>query len=335
LYNLSLDDSLIASQHLDRGMAYHKQNMLHEALFEYDTALSLMPNDRYAHWNRATTLLALGEYEEGFREHDWAWKLFDWRGFGPVRDDMDRIRHLPIWGGEDISSAKLLVYHELGFGDGIQTLRYLPELRSRAAHVTLVINVELVRLAAPFGVEVVDKVPVDVSDYDYRLPFFGVMSALKTTLHNIPNKPYISSTLTRARYFEKPRVGICWSGRTQTTFTLNQFLSKLDHAGFKLYSLQLGPVDEGVVSLDSKDFADTVDVIAQMDHVVTVDSAPAHLAGAMGHRSVHLLLPYLCDWRWWFTNSWYPTIRTYKQVNVGEWDMPFERLNAALKGSLA
>lgn len=330
MVNLSIDDSVFAYQHLDRGMAYHRQNMLHEALFEYDTALALIPDDKYVHWNRAMTLLALGEYEEGFKEHDWAWKLFDWRGFGPVGDDMDRIRHLPIWHGEDISSDRLLVYHELGFGDAIQTLRYLPALKARAEHVTLVINPELVRLATPFGIEVVDHVPADVSDYTYRLPFFGVLSALKQTLHNIPNKPYIAT-----KWPERTgnRIGICWSGRTQTAFTLEYFLSKLNHQGFELHSLQLGPVDANAAyPLVVRDFADTADLIASMDHIVTIDSSPAHLAGAVGHPSVHLLLPFLSDWRWWFAQTWYPTIKTYKQLSVGDWDMPFTNLNEALRG---
>jgi hypothetical protein len=209
-------------------------------------------------------------------------------------------------------------------------MRYLPELLRRAGHVTLVINTELVRLAETFGVEATDQVPGDLSAYDYRLPFFGVMSALKQTMHNIPAAPYI-----RPREWSPHRgyrVGICWSGRTQTAFSLDYFLSKFDHSRFELHSLQLGIVDERVQRLTARDFADTVDVIASMDHIVTIDSAPAHLAGAMGHPSTHLLLPFMMDWRWRFTQAWYPTIKTYKQANVGEWDMPFAKLNEALRG---
>ena len=331
LSNLSLADSLFANHHLDQGIAYQRQNMFQEALFEYDTALQLLPDDKYAHWNRATSLLSLGEYEEGFKEHEWAWTLFDWRGFGPVREEIDRVKMIPMWNGEVVPDGRLLVYHELGFGDGIQTFRYLPELKRRVGHVTLIINTELVRLAETFGVEVVDQVPADLGEYDYRLPFFGVMRALKQTRDNIPTAPYISSH--EGSSHRGYRVGICWSGRTQTAFSLDYFLSKLEHSRFELHSLQLGLVDERVQRLTAHDFVDTVDVIASMDHIVTIDSAPAHLAGAMGHPSVHLLLPFLMDWRWWFTQAWYPTIRTYKQVNIGDWDMPFTKLNEALRGN--
>jgi hypothetical protein len=331
LSNLSLSDGFLSNAHLERGMAYQKQNMLYEALFEYDTALQLTPDDKYVHWHRATTLLSLGEYEEGFKEHDWAWKLFDWQGFGPVRGDMARIRHLSMWHGEDISGERLLVYHELGFGDAIQCMRYLPELRRRAAHVTLVINSELVRLAQQFGVDVIDHVPEDVSDFTYRLPMFGVMSALKQTLHNIPSQPYIHS---KYRYQKTGHLmGVCWSGRTQTAFTQDFFMSKLAHEGFEVHSLQLGPTTDGVYPLGSKDFADTVELIEAMDHVVTIDSAPAHLAGAMGHGSVHLLLPFFSDWRWWYATTWYPRIKTYKQTSVGDWSLPFTKLNEALRAN--
>ena len=110
-------------------------------------------------------------------------------------------------------------------------------------------------------------------------------------------------------------------------------MSKLKHEGFEVHSLQLGPTTDGVYPLSSRDFADTVELIEAMDHIVTIDSAPAHLAGAMGHPSVHLLLPFFSDWRWWHTQVWYPTIKTYKQVSVGDWDLPFTKLNEALRGN--
>jgi tetratricopeptide (TPR) repeat protein len=320
-------DMFISNQYLERGMALLRNNQFTDALTNFDNAIYYLPDCKYAHWNRATALLSLGYYEEGFKEHDYAWQLFDWRGFGPIRDDIDRLKHLPIWVGDDISTQSFLAYHELGFGDGIQTLRYLPELKRRAGHVTLVISPELARLAEPFGVEVVTKLPDDISGYTYRLPLFGVMSALKQTLTNIPNAPYIHRTFPKTR---ENRIGICWSGRTQTAFTLDHFLSMFDHDEFNLYSLQLGEVDDRVAPLDAKDFADTADLIAALDHVITIDSALAHLAGAMGHPSTHLLLPFLSDWRWHHTEVWYPTIKTYRQPSAGDWATPFAHLNEAI-----
>lgn len=332
--SLVQSDAFIASNHLDNGMNYHHQNRFYEAICEYDNVLRYQPHfEKFAHWNKATALLALGDYEAGFREYDWGWRLFSWRGFGPVREDMDRITHLPVWDGEDIRDKGLLIYHELGFGDAIQTMRYLPELKARAGHVTLVINRELVRLAQQFDIEVVDHVPADLSHFSYRLPFFGVMMALRQTMESIPKAPYIHAdflTPMDPKNYTKD-VGIVWSGRTQTMFTLECFLSMLEHGEFDLYSLQPGKVNNDEVNeLSLGDFQNTADMIELMDHIVTVDSAVAHLAGAMGHPSVHLLLPYHMDWRWWHSEAWYPQIKKYRQTNSEDWFMPFERLNRAL-----
>lgn len=308
-----------------------RNNQFQTALTDFDNAIYYLPDCKYAHWNRASALLSLGRYEEGFREHDWAWKLFDWRGFGPVREDIDRLRSLPMWDGEDISTKHLLVYHELGFGDAIQTLRYLPELARRARRVTVIINPELVRLVEQFDVLTQTNVPENLTVYDCRLPMFGVMSALHQRLDNIPNRPYLWANWRPKTLSTKKCVGICWSGRTQTEFTLDSFLERFDHSRFDLYSLQIGPIgNDKVVPFAGRDFADTLDLMSTMDHIVTIDSAPAHLAGAFGHPSTHLLLPFLSDWRWHHTEVWYPNIKTYRQPTAGDWAEPFARLNKAI-----
>lgn len=319
-----------AAKHLDLGIALLRQNKFSEAILEFDKTLNLTPSDPYAHWNKATALLSLGDYRNGFAEHDWGWRLFDWRGFGPVGDDIDRLKILPVWHGEDISDQRLLVYHELGFGDAIMALRYLPELKRRAEHVTLIMSLALVDISKQFGVEVVDKLPDDLSDYDFRLPLFGVMSALDQTLENIPRDPYIWAEWKQRGW---NKVGIAWSGRTQTGFSLDYFLSMFNRSGFELYSLQLMvlPPGHGVMNFKPVDFTDTVKMIERLDHIITVDTAVAHLAGAMGHPSTHLLLPFMRDWRWWHSAVWYPTIKTYHQENEDDWSMPFERLNASLR----
>ena len=320
----------VANQHLQIGIAYLRENRFQESIDEFNKTLSLTPSDPYAHWNKATALLSIGDYTNGFTEHNWGWRLFDWRGFGPVGDDIDRLRdQLPMWHGEDISDQRLLVYHELGYGDAIMTLRYLPELKRRAEHVTLVISPALVGLAEKFDIETIDKVPDDISEYDFRIPFFGVLSALDQTVENIPREPYIEASWRPYGDW----VGIVWSGRTQTMFSLDYFLSMFDRRGFTLHSLQHTTFSpgQGVVQLKANTFSDTVKLIETMKHIVTIDTATAHLAGAMGHPSTHLLLPFMRDWRWWNTNVWYPTIKTYPQDTPDDWATPFTRLNAALQ----
>jgi hypothetical protein len=326
-------DNYVANQFLDRGIAHLRENRFCEAVVEFDKNLSLTPNDPYAHWNKATALLSMGDYENGFIEHDWGWKLFDWRGFGPINTDEDcqRLRQLPVWqGSEDISDKRLLVYHELGFGDAIMTMRYLPELKRLAEHVTLIVPHPLVGLANQFGIEVLECLPNDLYEYDFRLPLFGVLSVLHQTLTNIPRASYIDAEWKR----NGNCVGVAWSGRTQTVFNLDYFLSMFKRNGFSLFSLQTTTFQpgKGIERLSAETFFDTIKLIEKMDHIVTIDTAAAHLAGAMGHPSVHLLLPFMMDWRWWHSEVWYPTIKTYHQDAPDDWSGPFERLNAALKG---
>lgn len=324
-------DNYVANGYLDHGIALLRQNKFGEAIEAFDENLNITPNDPYAHWNKATALLSMGDYENGFIEHDWGWRLFDWTGFGPINTaiERERLKQLPVCHcDEDINDKQLLIYHELGFGDAIMTMRYLPELQRRAEHITLIIPPSLMRLAKQFNIDAVDKLPEDINGYDYRLPLFGVMSVLHQTLDNIPRQPYIDAKF----YGNKQKMGIAWFGRTQTMFSLEYFLSMLDHDRYSLQSLQFAPDISNIESLHSIDFVDTVKLIAEMDHIITVDTAVAHLAGAMGHPSTHLLLPYMMDWRWWHTEVWYPTIKTYHQETDDDWSRSFARLNEALKG---
>ena len=307
------------------GISRFRLGKFEEAIACFDMALKHRPDDPHARWNRATALLSLGEYERGFIEHDVAWRLFHWRGFGPVGHDIDRVTHLPLWRGE--RNVRLLAYHELGYGDAIMAMRYLPELKRRC-EVTLVIDQSLARLARSFGVEVTDHLPDNLTGYDFRLPFFGVMSALGETATSIPNEPYIFSVAGPL----KRSIGIAWSGRTQTSFTLQRFLSLLATQGRELYALQPGPTGDDRVEEFPPwcDFADLADRIAAMEHVVCVDTAAIHLAGAIGHPSAHLVLPHFTDWRWHHTGRWYPKLHTYRQDNPEDWHAPFARLNERL-----
>src|ERR1043165_2862907 len=119
----------LAAQHLDIGISLFNQDRFGEAVQHFERTLEIEPENKYARYNRATALLSLGDYERGFPAYDATWRLFQWRGFGP---DIGRVAAaLPLWRGE--RAGRLLVYHELGFGDAIMAFRYLPEIRRRAA----------------------------------------------------------------------------------------------------------------------------------------------------------------------------------------------------------
>jgi hypothetical protein len=324
---ISFNSGFMAARYIELGVAYFRENDFSKAVAYFDAALEIRPDDPYAHWNRASALLSMGDYERGFKEHCWVWRLFHWRGFGPVGDDIDRLTTLPIWSGD--SGVRVLLYHEMGFGDAIMAMRYLPELKRRAGDITLVIDPSLERLASRFSLKIVTKVPGDLTGFDARLSLFDAMRLLDQTLETIPSEPYIRVPLQRC----EGKIGIAWSGRTQVMFSAHEFISRLNHEGFELYALQPGPVDGGEVMAmpPGSDFADVADRIAQMTHVVCVDTAAIHLAGAMGHPSIHLMLPFLMDWRWWHAQAWYPTIKTYRQPQASDWTLPFAQVNEALQ----
>ena len=320
---LSNEAAIASAHYLHRGIAHFNRGHFEHAIAAYDIALRLNPDCLYARWNRATALLSLGDYARGFVEHDVAWRLFDWRGFAKI-GDVTRLKDMPLWRGE--ANVRVLAYHELGFGDAIMAMRYLPAIQ-RCADVLLVCDPVLHRLARRFDVVVTRELPDDLAGFDYRLPFFGVMAALQQTEATIPTAPYLAI----AAHADPKAIGIAWSGRTQTEFSAQAFLARLAHDGYTLHALQPGPTPANVEPLaPGADFADTAERVARMGHVVSVDTAAIHLAGAMGHPSAHLLLPFVMDWRWWRPALWYPALKTYRQEKPDDWRAPFERVNAAL-----
>jgi len=322
-----------ASQYLERGCDFMRQNRFAEAITEFEDVLKLEPKNRHARWNRAVALLSLGDYIRGMPEHESAWELYDWRALGQVKGNVDRIFALPLWRGE---WCRLIVYHEMGFGDAIMLLRFLPDLVSSCESVTLVVRPELVSLMQGRGATIVGSIPQDMSLYEKRVTFFNAVHTMGYSLKTIPKRPYIFPKFWE--YGWKQKIGIAWSGSSRKEFTLDSFLSMLDVGDREIYALQLvdmeestGRIERIVYPLRSKDFRETVDLIARMDHVATVDTAAAHLAGAMGHPSVHLILPFMRDWRWHHADVWYPTIKIYPQPTPEDWATPFARLNEALK----
>ena len=312
------------AQRVDNGVYLMKNNRFVEAIVEFDYVLRIDPRERWARYNRMTSRLSLGDYS-ALAEHDCAWEIYDWgkpgsSGPSPV---IQNLESLPVWCGE---RCNLLVWHNMGFGDAIMTLRFLSELVERCKNVTMVIRPELVNLFQGYGATVVSNVS-DISNFDARLTFFNSIFMMGHSLQTIPIDPYIKANFN----FTGGKMGIAWSGNSRMELNIHSFLSRLDTHGFKLYALQKGQVIDQVVSLECNDFKETADLMMTLDHIVTVDTAAAHLACALGHPSVHLLLPFVMDWRWWNCDVWYPTIKTYRQETPDDWSIPFARLNAALK----
>lgn len=327
------------------GVALMKLGRSREAVGAFRTALLRDPNDAGAGYNLAMVLLGRGAWEEGFRLYEWRWVLKgppSWlaRAWGR------------FWLGERLNGGTLLVHAEQGLGDTIQFARYLALARARAGgRVVVAAPRPLHRLLA--GAPGVDKV---VGEGD-RLPEFAVHVPLMslplilglTGQGDIPSAiPYLTLPPAAERAPGKPRIGIVWAGNRADpddryrSITLEELAPLFATEGVEWHSLQVGEDGQALDTLprgtvrplaaQPADFADTAAVIRRLDLVVTVDTATAHLAGAMG-APVWLLLSAQPDWRWLQVRAdtpWYPKMRIFRQERLGDWRGVVAELGTAL-----
>lgn len=327
-----------APAHSLKGVALAALNRHREAIGAYSKAEHLDPNLAAAKFNRALSELVLGDFESG-------WRDFEWRWGGSDTQIPKRTFAKPQWLGEEPRGKTLLLHAEQGLGDAIQFSRYVPLLVERGASVIVEVQKPLVDLLSALPARVIamgDSVP----PFDYHAPVMSLPLAFGTRLETIPaNVPYLRAPAghverwaKRLGHANRPRAGLAWSGSPTLRNDRNRTiplakLSPLRDPQWQFASLQKELRDTDRVALEAgapiewlgdelADFRDTAAVIELMDLVVTVDTAVAHLAGAMG-KPTWLLLPFSPDWRWMLERKdspWYPTMRLFRQARPGDWD---------------
>ncbi len=335
------------------ALVHYDRLEIDEAIEALRRALELAPGHAGAHFELAECLLLRGQYEEGWREFDWRFRLPGARR--PVPPGT-----APGWDGRVIQGP-LLIMADQGFGDVIQFARYLPLAAERCSQL-LVIGGAAVR---PF-LESQSGVALCVDRWDALPPFaaHAVLSDLPilfgTTLETIPAPiPYLHAARDRAADWRAKldarmdpglkRVGLVWSGRVGLGGDLGRTLPFDALAplgaveGLALVSLQVGPARESIagyagaaplidLGAEISDFYDTMAILDGLDHLVSVDTGVAHLGGAMG-KPVSILLRYAPDWRWGLGRSespWYPTARLHRQAAPGDWTAPIQTVAAHL-----
>ncbi len=294
-----------------------------------------------AHWLLSHALLLLGEYREGWREYEWRWAkmpVAPYRRTDPARQ----------WHGEDLHGRRILLYAEQGLGDAVQFIRYAPLVADRGGSVVVECHEELVALFCTVqGVQEVYARGSPVPLCDVECPLLSLPAVFGTTVATIPAVvPYLHAGEERVRSWKTKiaeataslRVGLVWAGSARHRNDANRSLppggliplGSLDKVRF--YSLQKGDsadtrvrVPRGLVLTDVSqelpDLAETAAAVQALDLVVTVDTAVAHVAGAVGV-PVWLLVPYAPDWRWmlgWADTPWYPSMRIFRQGAPGAW----------------
>ena len=337
---LSINPDL-AEAHCNLGCALNDLGHQKEAIASYEQARALDPELAEAHWNLALALLATGDFARGWQEHEWRWRA---NVIGPEQNFRQ-----PLWlGVEDLTGKTILLHNEQGLGDALQFVRYAPQVRQRGARVVLRVQRPLLSLMAGLaGVDLVIAEGDALPEFDFHCPLLSLPLAFGTHLQNIPaGIPYLHPAADRLAKWQSilgertaPRIGLAWSGNPahkndrNRSIALKQLLPLLSVPGVRFVSLQrdLREDDAAVlgnlpalVSIGAQldDFADTAAAISLLDLVITVDTAVAHLAGALG-KPVWVLLPFAPDWRWLLKREdspWYPTARLFRQQQINDWD---------------
>jgi tetratricopeptide (TPR) repeat protein len=335
-----------AHYNLALGRSLRQARQTEAALDCFTAAVRLAPSDSRAHWELGTTQLALGQYRAGWKEFEWRWKLPDFTT-PPPRYEQSQ------WDGQDLGGQRIFLHCEQGYGDVIQFSRYATLVAARAGHVMLGCPKPLQPLMETVpGVAEVVTTRQDLPPFDTHAPLMSLPSIFGTTLETIPATiPYLHprvSTSSRGKWVEdlpEKKVGIVWAGSSAHPNDANRSLPLkflkplLELPGIRWHSLQVGEAAQAlahpdfagkVVNLGSRfgDFHDTAEAINELDLVLAVDTAVAHLAGAMG-KTVWLVLPYEAEWRWMTAREdspWYPTIRLFRQSSPGNWEELLERV---------
>ncbi len=332
-----------------------EQGHIKKAIENYRQAIHLKPEFVEAHWNLSLALLLNGEFKEGWKEHEWRFLRAKRNSNYPYRFG------IPPWDGSFFEGKRLFVHCEQGLGDTIQFIRYLPFVKDRGGKVFFETFTPLINLLKGFpGIDELVELSPDRSlpeSCNFYLPLMSLPYIFGTTIDTIPSDlPYIVSGYQKVEQWKTRmsgkgfKVGIVWAGKPEhendrnRSCALESFATLALIPGLKLYGLQKGSAARQIGSLGGRmnlvnfdhelaDMSETAAAIDNLDLVISVDTAVAHLAGAMG-KPVWTLLPFAPDWRWLLNRDdspWYPSMRLFRQKKHGDWDSVFKRIAMELE----
>ena len=315
-----------------------------EAIASCQAAIDLQPDFAVAHWNQGVAYLLAGQMPEGWAQYEWRKRRFPEAFTAPPG---------PQWTGGDLAGRSLLVLAEQGFGDTIQLCRYLPPLAQRGSKIMLECAPSLTALLHTLPGVTLVPTGAPRPAYDLWADQMSLPRLLGTTLQTIPaHRHYLRADPARAAAWDARlppglRIGLVWAGNPahsndrRRSIPANLLAPLLAAAPGAFVSLQLGPAAPAITSLYGladnapalTDFSETAALITTLDLVIAVDTAVAHLAGALG-APTWVMLPFAPDWRWMLHRSdspWYPAMRLFRQGRPGDWPGVIVAVVAALK----
>lgn len=338
----------LAEAHSNLGIAWDDKGYLNEALACYEEALRLNPDYAKAHISRGLVLLLRGEYEQAWAEYEWRWTT------GEIQP---RQFAQPRWDGSPLAGRTILLHAEQGIGDTILFLRYAPLIQELGGRVLVDCQPALAPLATTCpGIDIVASGDRPLSSFDVFASLSSLPGIFGTTLDTIPARiPYLSADPVRVEHWRQElaherrlKVGIVWQGNSQykadrdRSVPLTQFAPLADVPGVVLLSLQFGEGADQlataalpITDLGSRavPLENLAAVLVNLNLLISVDTAPAHLAGALG-LSFWLALSHRPYWPWLLGRSdspWYPTARLFRQRRDGDWTTVFAEMAQALR----
>lgn len=342
------------SLYFNQALILYDSLAIEDGLRVVNHALALNPDYAEARFLKAELHLLAGQLCEGWDNYECRFDLEQGKPMLPQTGHKQ-------WNGEKLKPGRLLLVADQGFGDCIQFARYIPWVTRRAPKPILAASDELLPLLGQLkGLGRMVRRWGEVGDYDAYIPLSGLPRLAGTTLETIPAAcPYLQPDPRKVTFWRQrlevllpaglKRVGLVWAGRPthkkdkKRSIKLEEFAPLLAREDIALVSLQKGErigdvgMSFSVAPLLNlgpmiRDFNDTLAILQCLNHLVSVDTSVAHLAGASGV-ATSLLLPYAPDWRWLLDrrdSPWYPSFRLFRQKRPGAWEDVIAQVNASL-----
>jgi len=349
---LDLKPDLVDAR-INRGSTFHALGLLDYAIEDFNQALIQAPEIADTHWNRALTLLTMGNYNEGWQEYEWRWKRASHKRTYPHQFKQ------PQWDGTAFPQQRLLVYSEQGLGDSIQFARFLPLVKSLGGELIFEIRPELAQL---FGdLDGPDKITIfspekpPTDDFDFQISLMSLPLALDIKIEELPPPTIIKIDSAKKEYWnqqldsKKINIGLVWAGRSTHTndchrsLPLTKFNNLANLNNIQFYGLQTGAPSRQINTFANPgkirncaptltNFTDTAAIINELDLVISVDTAVAHLSASLA-KPTWILLSFVPDWRWQRSkqnSQWYSSVHLFRQPRPGDWENVFNRLKLKL-----
>ena len=355
---LVVDDPYDARAYYNLAIILHDLSKFAESLACYEQAIKLgYHNPARANLNTGMNYLKMGDFKRGFHyvdlKSDGAWRLGKNFAF-----NQEALSHIDLWEGQSLEDKTILIYCEQGFGDNIQFVRYIPQVRELGGRIIFSCYDQLYNIFknSPIlkGVDVMKGASLNSAELDFKIPLLSLPRVLEATIDNIPHTDgYLSKTHCKDWNLsdEGMNVALVWESSgldTRRSIPLETILPLCELPNVNMVSIQKGTamfdyrrnpdIKNLLPSLGERirDFSDTADILSQVDLLISTDTAPIHMGGALGIPTWGLL-HFSADWRWFReknypdTSPWYESVRIYRQKEPANWGEVVERVKIDLK----